>query len=250
MSKAGKYRRLPTKAPVDEDEEEENSKDDQQRFKMRAISFESYAVISALLFGFTCMAVKWDNGDYTSFRDAQLSRKEAKLDTTDVAKQFLGPSYEAPIDWYEMFFLFHMFCMTLSCSLSIYSTMVFAMCSLYIRSALAMGRTESLHQFLLDLQFQRECAFKAFIAGSALMPADIIFVTFTNLSMHGHSTFLIMVLLSPAAFVSVTAGLHVSKILSTASRTVFAGPRDAVSSRPEEPDDLPLDSVSSTERYC
>merc|ERR1712176_1022141 len=117
-------------------------------------------------------AVKWDNGDYTAFRDAQFSRSETKADPADVAKKFLGAAYEAPIDIYELFFLMHMFCMTLSCSLSIYSTMVFAMCSLYIRSALSMGRAESLHKFLSDLQFQRECAFKAFIIGSSLMPAD------------------------------------------------------------------------------
>ena len=50
-----------------EDDYEKRSK----QFKMRAVSFESYAFISALLFGFSCMAVKWDNGDYTLFRDAQ-----------------------------------------------------------------------------------------------------------------------------------------------------------------------------------
>lgn len=228
------YSRLPDALPSSPKLSDRKTKDDYEKrskqFKMRAVSFESYAFISALLFGFSCMAVKWDNGDYTLFRDAQLTREEdamirntnASTTAAQKVKYYLSDNYQADMDAYEVIFLAHMFCMTVCCSLSIYSTMVFAMCSVYLRTGLAIGKLDALHEFLDACQFQRNCAFKAFLLGAALLPGDIVLVTFANLLQHGHGMGYIVALLLPATTVACATAFHILKIISVASSTVFA----------------------------
>lgn len=239
------YKKLPTSERTPrsmQQEEDEKYEKMAKQMKMRAVSFESYSFISALLFGFSCMAVKWDNGDYTVFRDAQLSREEDKMivntNSSATASQkkvfYLSDDYVADFDSYEVIFLAHMFCMTLCCSLSIYSTMVFAMCSVYVRTGLAIGRLDALVEFLADCAFQRNCAFKAFLGGASLLPGDIILVTFANLLQHGHGMVYIIFLLLPATFVATASGWHIKKIMDTATNTVFAFPPPTVTAGPEE----------------
>lgn len=216
-----------------------------KQFKMRAVSFESYAFISALLFGFACMAVKWDNGDYTVFRDAQLSREEDEMlrHTNDTAtekqkvKFYLSDNYQADLDTYEIIFLVHMLIMTVCCSLSIYATMIFSMAAVYLRTGLAIGRLDALSVFLDDCSWQRNCAFKAFLLGAALLPCDIILVTFANLLQHGHGIVYILVLLCPASFVALLMGAHIRAIMTTASNTVFAPVAQKVGT-PGSPEEL------------
>lgn len=183
-----------------------------EQMKLRAHSFESYAFISALLFAFSCMALKWDNGDYILNREAQ--------------KTLFANNWQAPLDLYEILFLLHMLFMTLACSLSMYSTIVFSLSCVYVQTGLITGHVNGLQQFLRRSQTQRDLAFKAFVLASSLLPCDIILVTFANILQHGHGVFVTLCVVFPGTLVVGVSGMHIAKIIHEASASIFAPPPD------------------------
>eukprot|EP00927_Polykrikos_kofoidii_P023389 TRINITY_DN21577_c0_g1_i1.p1 TRINITY_DN21577_c0_g1~~TRINITY_DN21577_c0_g1_i1.p1 ORF type:complete len:250 (-),score=25.30 TRINITY_DN21577_c0_g1_i1:144-893(-) len=170
---------------------------------IRAAAFELYAFTSALFAGSTWNAVLMSRELYSS---------DPRQDGADGLEAFI---YRAvPVS--------HLILMTTAATFSMFSTLVFSLCSLYVKTGLAYGNVEATDAFVQETAVYRRWGFRAFVLTCFVCPIDLSLNMLFYLLQSGISVQTAVLAAIPGCFVGLASTISVVMIMRSARHRVFA----------------------------